>query len=142
MDKLRKRYGPIPLPNEQRFWRFVKKTNACWLWTGYRLPRGYGQFTTRVGKNKKKTVLAHRYAYRLLIGPIPRGKVLDHIKCDNPPCVKPWHLKPSTQRANILRGNSISAVHSRQTRCKRGHEFSPENTYWWGKKGRRLGRHC
>lgn len=79
-------------PNKLRFWRRVKKTRSCWLWMGFRLPRGYGQFTAYVGKRGKKKLLAHRYAYEQLVGAIPQGKVLDHIKCDNPPCVRPSHL--------------------------------------------------
>lgn len=40
--------GPTSLIGdvESRFWRKVDKSHVsgCWLWTGYRMAKGYGQF--------------------------------------------------------------------------------------------------
>jgi len=82
---------------EVRFWRNVTRTSGCWIWHGYKHSQGYGRL--RVGGRK---VLAHRFAYELLIGPIPEGTTLDHL-CENPACVNPAHLEPVTQGENMRR---------------------------------------
>lgn len=81
-----------------RFWLRVHKTDDCWLWTST-LRRGYGRFWIAPGR----FVPAHRFAYELLVGPIPEGLELDHL-CRNPACVNPAHLDPVTHRENVRRG--------------------------------------
>lgn len=112
-----------------RFWSKVEKTETCWLWTGGTARNGYGSFWdgNRIGR-------AHRYAYELLVGPIPEGLQLDHL-CRVRLCVNPAHLEPVTQQENIRRA-MVSRTH-----CKRGHEFTPENTVWLNAKHRRC-RKC
>lgn len=82
------------LPPEQRFWTRVDKSSpdGCWNWTGAK-SSGYGSFQA------KGTHPAHRYAYQLLVGPIPEGLILDH-KCRNRSCVNPDHLHPVTYQQN------------------------------------------
>ena len=63
-----------------RFWSKVRVLeNGCWEWTaGCR--GGYGNF--RVGSLKdhsRRSVIAHRFAYMALIGPIPDGLEIDHL---------------------------------------------------------------
>jgi hypothetical protein len=100
----------------------VVPETGCWvvdLWKGAR----YGRV---VYKGRKW--LAHRAFYDLLVGPIPEGLTLDHL-CRNTPCVNPEHLEPVTQRENNLRADdSPTTQNARKTHCKRGHEFTPENT--------------
>lgn len=105
---------------QERFWEKVEKTDSCWIWKGGLMGGGYGKW-----ENSN----AHRFAYKTLVGDIPEGLQLDHL-CRNRQCVNPKHLEPVTAKVNTLRGESPSAKQARQTHCKRGHEFTEENTYW------------
>lgn len=118
--------GRTRTPAVERFWPQVSKgePSACWFWTGTRYPNGYGKF--HLGGKNGKGIGAHRFAYELLVGPIPDGLTLDHL-CRNPPCVNPAHLEPVTQRENTLRGTGFIARQAAQTHCKRGHPLSGEN---------------
>lgn len=72
--------------------------SRCWTHTGYVMPNGYGQ--VRVAG---KTMLVHRAAYEILVGPIPAGLDLDHL-CRNRACYNPDHLEPVTRKENLRRG--------------------------------------
>lgn len=110
---------------EARFWEKVDKTNECWNWTRYKDPNGYGRFQL----GKEKYIGAHRFAYELSNGPIPKGLVLDHL-CRNPSCVRPEHLEAVPQQINVLRGNGPTSVNAQKTYCIHGHLFDETNTYW------------
>lgn len=99
--------------------RFIDKVELsdCWLWIGTTTLEGYGKYSV-----EKKTVLAHRFAYELLRGKIPKGLTLDHL-CRNRNCVNPNHLEPVTQKENVLRGVGITAINARKTLCKHGHKL-------------------
>ena len=114
------------LSPEQQFWRKVDKSEECWIWTGYRDGRGYGSFRTA------GHTLAHRFAYELLIGPIPLGMELDHL-CRTPACVNPSHLQPVTHAENVRRGmaGKLNNWQARKTHCSKGHPFDEVNTYWY-----------
>jgi len=126
---------------EQEFWAQVDKDGPlpscaphlgpCWVWIGQRDPDGYG-FFYRLGPGIK----SHRVAYEWLIGPIPLGCHIDHL-CRLPSCVNPAHMEPVSIRENVLRGLGPTAQNARKTHCKRGHPFTPENTYQ-----RKHGREC
>ena len=97
---------------------------GCWWWAGAVSPDGYGKF-----KRNGKLERAHRGVYEELVGPIKEGLVLDHL-CKNLLCVNPDHLEPVTHRENLLRSPATQAsLNLAKTHCKRGHEFTPENTY-------------
>lgn len=120
----------------ERFWSKVDRRghDECWEWMAAKVPMGYGQLRIPGGH-----LYAHRVAYEELVGPIPDGLSLDHL-CRNTSCVNPAHLEPVTHRENCLRGVGFSAKNALKTHCKRGHEFSEENTRAY--RGRRLCRAC
>ena len=85
-------------PVTERFWQYVHKTEACWLWTGVKDGNGYGMIQdTSAGR----ALRAHRVSFEMAYGPIPEGKIILH-ECDNPPCVNPKHLRCGTKRDNAL----------------------------------------
>lgn len=94
----------------------------CWVWRGAKSTKGYATFRDDSGKK----VSVHRFAYQQFVGPIPDGLVLDHL-CRNPGCCNPAHLEAVTNQVNVLRG-ARGQVKLTVTHCKRGHEFSTENT--------------
>jgi hypothetical protein len=100
----------------------VDAETGCWVWQRQISTSGYGM-TSYQGKYMG----AHRAVYLLEKGEIPEGLELDHL-CRNRACINPEHLEPVTRRENLLRGETRTARRARQTHCKRGHEFTPENT--------------
>lgn len=126
-------------PPLERFWEKVKKSDdGCWIWTGTMNTGGYGKFSVQYLQ-----VVAHRWIYEQLIGPIPTGLQLDHLchnravalgmceggaSCLHRRCVNPEHLEPVTQRENLIRGIRSTNGNEKKTHCLRGHEFTPENT--------------
>lgn len=83
---------------EDYFWAKVEQQDdTCWQWKGASQKKGYGNFW-----EGKAVLLAHRYAYLLLVGPIPEDRELDHL-CRNRGCVNPLHLEPVTHEENIRR---------------------------------------
>jgi hypothetical protein len=70
------------------FWAEVDKNGpcGCWLWRAGRSD-GYGQLNV-----DGYYVMAHRIAYELLVGPIPRRGRVGHM-CGARHCVNPDHLE-------------------------------------------------
>lgn len=109
---------------EQRFWRFVNKTETCWNWTGSRLPTGYARFW---GGKERGPCYGHRFSYEMHVGPIPDGMQLDHLGRVRA-CCNPEHLEPVTCRENLIRGDTRTAREAAQICCVHGHPFSEANT--------------
>jgi HNH endonuclease len=133
MDWLISRTIPVPF-------------SGCWVWDGACSSAGYAQYRLPGG-----SMYAHRLAYELAKGPIPDGLDIDHL-CRVRCCVNPDHLEAVTRSANLRRGVGVAQAAERLkviagwqrhwTHCKRGHEFTPENTYIQPNSGGRSCRIC
>jgi len=117
-----------------RFWKHVEISNDCWEWKASIHPNGYGRFNLN-----GKIVKAHRMAFFFAFGYWP--KVCMHT-CDNPKCVRPFHLKNATQLEN-LRDMSAKgrSYYQSKTCCAQGHPWDFDNTYI-NKRGHRKCRTC
>lgn len=72
----------------------IVSSSGCWIWQKSCASPGYGQFT-RGGKYHS----AHRYAWEVVNGKIPKGNVIRHM-CHTPACCNPDHLKAGTHKDN------------------------------------------
>lgn len=106
-DRWRTHGDPLELKGSHgdpagRFWAYVpdRPDDGCWLWTGH-TNGSYGVFW-----DGERHRLTHRFAYELVLGPIPEGLVLDHL-CRTPRCVRPDHLEPVTQQENVRRAFAV-----------------------------------
>jgi len=122
-------------PEVERFWSKVKTSgnDTCWTWTSGTTQAGYGKF----GESRKgRTILSHRYSYKIKYGKIPDGLFVCH-HCDNPPCVNPKHLFLGTQSDNqIDSSNKKRHRNTKKTHCPQGHPYSKDNTYIYPDGGR------
>lgn len=115
----------------KRFWPKVKMGAGCWEWTGSAGEKGYGYLHSG-GKVERKPLRAHRVSWEIHNGSIPDGLWVLH-RCDNPRCVRPDHLflgdRSDNMRDCAAKGRISTIGKARLTHCKRGHEFTPENTH-------------
>lgn len=121
----------------ERFWSYTLESSGCWQWEGPRNADGYGWLRDA----DRGKVFAHRFAYELLVGPIPEGLTIDHL-CRNRACVNPEHMEPVSAVVNVMRGISPPARHARATHCPKGHPYSETNTYVTPGRGWRQCRQC
>lgn len=106
------------------FWTKVspEPNSGCWLWAGTAMKNGYGQFRTG-----PRMSLAHRVAFRSLVGEVREGLDLDHL-CRTRCCVNPAHLEPVSRKENLARGLSgrrRQSVLLDRAHCKEGHPMPP-----------------
>lgn len=122
-----------------RFWSKIDKRGPeeCWEWTAALMGNGYALF--RVSDHEPK-IMAHRYAYQDVVGPIPDGLTIDHL-CKNRACCNPAHMEVVTRGENAIRGGGTkAAVAVRKAKadraCPSGHPRTPEHArkgpdgYW------------
>lgn len=123
---------PTPItPAIDRFYRHVRRSGACLIWTGTtagtRTKRPMFRPTT---KSTDPKVYAHRWIYEQVVGPIPDGLEIDHV-CRHGMCVDVAHLEPVTPAENKRR--------ARKSVCVNGHDLTVPGNELWDSQGRRRG---
>ena len=93
----------------------------CWVWIGTISEEGYGIIFLN-----KKNLRAHRVSYSIFKENIKEKMQINHA-CHNRSCVNPEHLEQVTHAKNGSR-EKANHYNARLTHCRRGHEFSKENT--------------
>ena len=122
-------------PPLERFLSLTRPEGSCLIWLGAFKGSGgrYPDFrpTTRATDPK---AYAHRWIYEQMVGPIPEGLELDHVKslgCVGPSCVNWLHLEAVRPNENQRR--------TRQAVCRNGHDLTVNENCQWDDKGRRRG---
>ena len=105
--------------------------SGCWLWMSYTTKAGYGRF-----KINGKMDYAHRVAYKMYKGQIPKGLQIDHL-CRVRGCCNPDHLEAVTCKENNRRG-----WYGVLWRCKNGHDTTRDENVIKKKTGGRRCRVC
>lgn len=90
----------------------------------------------------KRNALVHKYIWEKRYGPVSPNRVLDH-KCRRRSCCNVQHLREVTRKVNSTENivGHPSQLGKAMTHCKRGHEFSADNTRK-DRRGCRLCRTC
>lgn len=117
------------LSSGRRLERILKKcrgskVDGCWIYLGFKNRGGYGRT-----KLRNRQALVHRVTYEILCGDVKDGFELHHL-CNTPSCVNPYHLRQVTHKQNMIDFGTTNYCYqqARKTHCKRGHEFTIENT--------------
>jgi HNH endonuclease len=119
----------MPIRTEDELRLFLLNNSSFESQTGC-LIANFGKHHTgySVLNHKRKQYRAHRMSYLLFVGPIAEGMLICH-HCDNRACINPNHLYQGTDQDNVNdRTNRKRLILKKPTHCKRGHEFTPENT--------------
>lgn len=122
----------------------TKYDNNCWLYTGPK-KNGYGQTHIRLFSGKWITITVHRISAVILLNlnlNNPKELACHKIECINRNCWNPEHLYVGDRNTNaqdsIKIGTFAFGNHTGHfvSHCKRGHEYTLENTYKYSKGGR------
>ena len=88
--------GEVLAVAEQRLWALLQvDADGCWIIRNAVTSLGYSRLLVQGEMD-----LAHRWAYRVWVGPIPEGRQVNH-HCDKRACVRPSCLYAGTQSQNI-----------------------------------------
>lgn len=110
----------------------------CWVLPP-NLRGGYAVTTLTMDDGRRKTLLVHRVAYMLLVGPIPPGLEIDH-RCNVLTCWNPDHMEAVTRLVNMRRSKAGRKPEDHQ--CRNGHIRTLVNTYTYTDKTGRRYRNC
>jgi hypothetical protein len=130
----------------ERLERHSERVGDCLIWRAH-ARGGYGCIDIRNGSGGKSNRQVHRVSYEEFVGPIPEGLQVDHWchsrdpyacirPCIHTLCWNPEHLRLLTPAEHRALRNSPGRP--RLTHCKRGHEFTPENTYIYPRGSRNM----
>lgn len=129
------------------FWERVEFSDSCWIWKGHTRGNASGQYGIIDIAGKRHS--AHRYAWIIRNGPIPKLRGTDYRgtcvlhRCDNGLCVNPDHLRlgshTDNMRDKIAKGRDTNA---NKKYCVNGHRRNPKNTYLHKKTNCRQCRVC
>lgn len=131
--------------------RFLSKIdvrpNGCWWWTGGLNKYGYGKF-----KVHGRTLGAHRFAWFIANGELPRATTIDHVchnldkscpggvGCLHRRCVNPAHMEPVSTQENTRRRD---VRRDPNELCNKGlHPLSGDNLKLWTSKSGEVKRRC
>ena len=112
---------------------------SCWIPT--QKPKSDGYVAVRTKENNKSVLRGlHRLVYETFYGEIPKNYQIDHL-CKEPSCCNPKHLEAVTQIENLSRSD-VWNYHKSKTHCAKGHEYTPENTYYYNDNKSRQCKTC
>lgn len=115
----------VGAPIEERLWAKTEVVGDCWV--SHRCSRnGVEGERYRGIKVDGRMESVHIVSYRHFVGPIPEGHDIHHT-CGTAPCWRPEHLMAVEHGEH----QKLHAV----THCRRGHEFTSENTITRVQKG-------
>lgn len=120
-----------------RFWFYTVVSEDCWLWVGPTTRRHPKAEPYGVLRRRGMRWQAHRFAYELLVGPVPAGMHLHH-RCEHTLCVNPAHLEPKPPMEHLrlhLPATTAKrlAKFAAQPACRRGH-LKAEHGYHDGRQ--------
>jgi hypothetical protein len=112
---------------EQLLQQTMPSTGGCLLFTGATDKAGYGALSIPTEPpcsgylhKGKWRVLAHRLAWALVNGPIPKGHYICH-RCDTPGCINPTHLFLGTPADNTHDAIAKGRITPAKAACHKGH---------------------
>jgi hypothetical protein len=100
-------YSISRLSYEVRAFIEVDEGSGCWVWQ-HTDCEGYGYVPAAL-RHGNPECRAHRFSYTELVGPIPQGFIVDHVRsrgCLFKACCWPAHLQAVTHAENCRRGAS------------------------------------
>lgn len=112
----------------------INPDTGCWEWQGKTNRNGYAW--GQKGPGQPQRVMHRVMVEDNMNAPIPDNMQADHL-CRVRHCINPEHFEIVTNAENTMRQDHANRL---KTHCKRGHEFTPENTT--ERRGRRICREC